>query len=125
MIRDGKEETVEMSEIVKDDVIVLKSGDQICNDACVTEGTLEMNESLLTGESDAIVKRKGTHFTSFLIVPLGVLLFVEAMVLRNMTYQSAVVTSAAALLGMLPKGLVLLILLWIVKQMMKRQEIHA
>ena len=34
--------------------MVLESGNQICNDAIVAEGTLEVNESLLTGESDAV-----------------------------------------------------------------------
>ena len=53
--------------------------------------------------------RKVTHFTSFLIVPLGILLFIEAFFLRQMEMNEAVVSSAAALLGMLPKGLVLLI----------------
>ena len=53
--------------------------------------------------------RKVTRFTSFLIIPLGVLLFVEAMFLRHSGTYDAVVSSAAALLGMLPKGLVLLI----------------
>lgn len=160
VIREGKEDSVGMEEVVKDDIVVLKSGDQICNDSRVIEGTLEMNESLLTGESDAVVKRKGsmllsgssvisgkalarvehagndnyatklvnevkeekqiqselldsmkkvTHFTSFLIIPLGVLLFLEAAVLRNLTFSNSIVSSAAALLGMLPKGLVLLI----------------
>lgn len=160
VIRDGKEQTIPVEDVVKDDIMILKSGDQICNDARIIEGTLEMNESLLTGESDAIIKKKEnillsgsfvisgkalakvvhagsdnyatklinevkaekkihselldsmkkvTHFTSFLIAPLGILLFIEAMILRNLSYQSAIVTSAAALLGMLPKGLVLLI----------------
>ena len=160
VIREGKEESIGMEDVVKDDIIILKSGDQICNDSKVIEGTLEMNESLLTGESDVIIKKKGsmllsgssvisgkalakvvhagndnyatklvsevkeekqihselldsmkkvTHFTSFLIIPLGVLLFMEATFLRNLTFPNAIVSSAAALLGMLPKGLVLLI----------------
>ena len=50
-----------------------------------------------------------TRFTSFLIIPLGVLLFLEAFVLRGAPLDESVVFSAAALLGMLPKGLVLLI----------------
>ena len=160
VLRDGKETTIEAGDIVKDDVMVLDSGKQICNDAVVIDGRLEVNESLLTGESDSIDKtagselysgssvisgrayarvthvgdenytnslinevrqekrvhselldsmRKVTRFTSFLIIPLGVLLFVEAMFLRRSGTYDAVVSSAAALLGMLPKGLVLLI----------------
>ena len=64
VIREGKEESIGLEEVVKDDIIVLKSGDQICNDSKVIEGTLEMNESLLTGESDAIVKKKGSMLLS-------------------------------------------------------------
>ena len=53
--------------------------------------------------------KKVTRLTSFLIVPLGALLFVQAHLLRGVPLQSAVVSTAAGLLGMLPKGLVLLI----------------
>lgn len=53
--------------------------------------------------------KKVTRWTSLFIVPLGILLFLEATVLRQSSISSAVVSSAAALLGMLPKGLVLLI----------------
>ena len=121
-------------------------------------GELEVNESLLTGESDGVAKARGdellsgssvisgkgfarvthvgkenyatrlaeevkrekavesellasmrkvTRLTSFLIIPLGILLLMEALVVRNGAVDTAVVSSAAALLGMLPKGLVL------------------
>ena len=53
--------------------------------------------------------RRVTHFTSFLIIPLGIILFLESYLLRNASVETAVVSSSAALLGMLPKGLVLLI----------------
>ena len=53
--------------------------------------------------------RKVTRFTSLLIIPLGIALFLEAALLRQTPAGDAVVSSAAALLGMLPKGLVLLI----------------
>ena len=55
--------------------------------------------------------RKVAKFTSFVIVPLGVILFVEAYFLGNGELKSSVVASAAALLGMLPKGMVLLIMI--------------
>lgn len=160
VIREGKEVQIELDEIVKDDLMVLESGNQICNDAVVAEGNLEVNESLLTGESDPIIKekeselysgsfvisgkayarvthvgeenyaaklasevkkekkvasellgsmRKVTKFTSFFILPLGILLFLEAYFLRNTPADTAIVSTSAALLGMLPKGLVLLI----------------
>ena len=53
--------------------------------------------------------RKVTRFTAFLIPPLGILLFVQAYLLRGEPAFQAVTTTAAGLLGMLPKGLVLLI----------------
>ena len=53
--------------------------------------------------------RKVTRFTAFFIPPLGILLFLQAALLRGEPLFDAVTTTAAALLGMLPKGLVLLI----------------
>lgn len=53
--------------------------------------------------------RKVSKFTSWVIIPLGIILFVEAFWLRDAGIKISVVASAAALLGMLPKGLVLLI----------------
>ena len=64
VLRDGEEKTVELSEIVSDDVLVLESGQQICNDAEVIWGMIEVNESLLTGESDAVVKEEGGELYS-------------------------------------------------------------
>ena len=158
--RDNRNIQIELDEVVKDDLVVLESGFQICNDAVVVDGMLEVNESLLTGESDAIIKeersqlysgssvisgkayakvthvgnenyatklanevkkekrvqsellgsmRKVTRFTSLLIVPLGIILFLEALLLRDTPLKESVVSSSGALLGMLPKGLVLLI----------------
>lgn len=53
--------------------------------------------------------RKVSKFTSYIIIPLGIILFVEGIFIRSSDTKTAVVASAAALLGMLPKGLVLLI----------------
>ena len=53
--------------------------------------------------------RTVSKFTSWVIIPLGIILFVEAFWLRDAGIKTSVVASAAALLGMLPKGLVLLI----------------
>ena len=159
VIRDGKEQELDVNEIVLDDVILLQQGDQIPSDAFVIEGEVEVNESLLTGESDTILKekedkllsgsyvvsgkcyakvekvgddnfanqiinatkkhkavnsellnsmKKVTNFTSFVIIPVGVILFVQAYVFREVNLQQSVVATAAALLGMLPKGFVLL-----------------
>ncbi|MCB5950734.1 cation-translocating P-type ATPase [Enterococcus sp. BWT-B8] len=53
--------------------------------------------------------RKVSKFTSFVIIPLGIILFIEGYFIRESGMKGSVVASAAALLGMLPKGLVLLI----------------
>ena len=56
VMREGKGVSIDICDIVKDDILVLESGQQVCNDAHVVEGSLEVNESLLTGESDSIYK---------------------------------------------------------------------
>lgn len=62
------------------------------------------------GHSELLTSmRRVTRFTGFLIPPLGLLLFFQAYVLRGTPLFGAVTTTAAGLLGMLPKGLVLLI----------------
>ena len=62
------------------------------------------------GSSELLASmKKVTGFTSIFIVPLGVLLFVQAFFLRGEPVDTAVIATAAGLLGMLPKGLVLLI----------------
>lgn len=62
-----------------------------------------------TGTSELLASmKKVTKFTGFLIVPLGVLLFVQAYFFRGAPIDTAVVATSAGLLGMLPKGLVLL-----------------
>ena len=159
IIRNGKENEIGINEIVLDDIVILSQGDQIPSDAFVLDGEIEVNESLLTGESDTILKTKNdkllsgsyvvsgkcyaqiekvgddnfanqiinagkkqkkinsellnsmkkvTNFTSFVIIPVGVILFVQAYVFREVNLQQSVIATAAALLGMLPKGFVLL-----------------
>ena len=159
VMRDGHKQVVDIQDIVLDDLLILESGDQVCNDAVVVFGSIEANESLLTGESDPIHKHQDAHLlsgssvisgkcyarvekvgkdnyattliqqaqvskeqnselmdsmnrvtriTTFMIIPLGIILFIEALWLRDDTLLTAVVSSSAALLGMLPKGLVLL-----------------
>lgn len=158
--RNGETRSIPIAEVQEQDMLLLESGCQICADAVVAEGGIEVNESLLTGESDAIFKKPGdsllsgssvisgtckasvlrvgsdsyaakltkeakktkamhselvgsmrkvTRLTSFCIVPLGILLFVEALLLRDSSLYDAVVGTSAGLLGMLPKGLYLLI----------------
>ncbi len=59
VVRDGEEEEIYKTEIVLDDVLVLKPGMQIACDSIVLDGSVEVNESLLTGESQPIKKEKG------------------------------------------------------------------
>lgn len=160
VLRDGREQKINVDEIVLDDIVILNMGDQIPSDSVVLQGKIEVNESLLTGESDTIVKNKGdklfsgsyivsgscygkvekvgkdnfavqiaekgkkhkkinsellnsmrkvTKITSFIIIPFGVILFIQGLLFRGDDLKTSVVATSAALLGMLPKGLVLLI----------------
>lgn len=59
VIRDKVENKIPTSEVVLDDIIMFQTGKQICADCIVMEGSVEVNESLLTGESVSIKKTKG------------------------------------------------------------------
>ncbi len=59
VVRDGLEQEIGITDVVIDDILHLASGKQIIVDAVVREGTIEVNESLLTGESDPIIKKAG------------------------------------------------------------------
>lgn len=60
----GKEVKIGVDEIQKGDVLVLSAGSAICTDCVVQEGQLEVNESILTGESEPVVKRIGDRLLS-------------------------------------------------------------
>lgn len=64
VIRDAKELTIAADEVVLDDVALFSAGNQICADATVLDGEVQVNESLLTGESDEITKRPGDSLMS-------------------------------------------------------------
>ena len=59
VVRDGIEQTIDVNEVVLDDIIILSTGKQIVADCIVLEGSIEVNESLLTGESLPIKKKPG------------------------------------------------------------------
>lgn len=160
IIRGGAEKNIAPEEIRAGDVLALSAGSAVCTDCTVQEGQLEVNESILTGEAEPVIKMAGdkllsgssviagrclakaacgtaecftakmvskvkrtkggssellesmkkvTKLTGFFIVPLGVLLFVQAYFFRGTPLDAAVIATSAGLLGMLPKGLVLLI----------------
>lgn len=159
VIRNGKEEEIDIYKIVLDDVLKLKSGNQIVTDSKVIDGEVLVNESLITGESDAILKKEGDEllsgsfivsgtcyakvihvakdnyaskisseakylkrvhseimffinriikYISIAIIPVGTLLFLNQIDLPGNTFNMAVVNVGAALIGMIPEGLVLL-----------------
>ena len=64
MYRDGNLETLPIHKLVLDDILLLKNGDQVPADAKVIEGSLEVNESLLTGEMDSISKEPDAELFS-------------------------------------------------------------
>ena len=63
--------SITVSELVKDDVILLKSGGQIPADGVILDGEVDVNESLLTGESDSIHKTCGSKVLSGSFVTSG------------------------------------------------------
>lgn len=70
-LRNSEEVKVPIEKLVKDDIVVLKTGDQIPADARVISGEVHVNESLLTGESDEILKKKGDELMSGSFVVSG------------------------------------------------------
>ena len=160
VVREGKKMEIPKEKIVMDDVIYLTSGESALVDMVVIKSNnLEVDESVITGESDAIVKRKndkimsGSIVTSgnayvkvisvgkdnyannlikeatsikgnssylqntinkilkiitFLIVPVGVLLFVSQYFYSGQSYNEAILSTVAGIIGMIPEGLVLL-----------------
>ncbi len=64
VVRDGAQKDIQVSEIVVDDLILLKTGHQVCADSVVISGQIEVNESLITGEPDAILKMPGDKIIS-------------------------------------------------------------
>lgn len=64
VVRDGKRTVINAEDLVVDDIVIFKAGDQVCADAKVSAGEVQVNESLLTGEADEITKRKGDKLMS-------------------------------------------------------------
>ena len=64
VVRDGKRSLIDAEELVVDDIVIFKAGAQVCADAQVCAGEVQVNESLLTGESDEITKHAGDQLMS-------------------------------------------------------------
>ena len=71
VVREGKLQTIPAEKAVLDDVVKFQAGNQICADATVIDGEVQVNESLLTGESDEITKKPGDTLMSGSFVVSG------------------------------------------------------
>ncbi|MBO5622833.1 MAG: HAD-IC family P-type ATPase, partial [Butyrivibrio sp.] len=161
VIRDGSEDFVSVDKLVLGDVVVLSAGSQICADAEVISGEICVNEALLTGEADEIVKKNGdvlmsgsfvvsgrclakltkvgadsyisklilkakklpsteqsemvrsinriVVFAGIVIIPIGIALFVQSFLIQGNSFSETVPSVVAALIGMIPEGLYLLL----------------
>ena len=71
VVREGSLMSVPSAQLVRDDVAEFASGDQIPADATVLSGQVQVNEALITGEADAIVKQPGDELLSGSFVVAG------------------------------------------------------
>lgn len=159
VLRDGQVDNIDINNIVLDDIIIFELGNQVVVDSYILEGSVEVNESFITGEADTIVKGKGDmllsgsfivagkckarvehvgndnytslisseakyikkvnseimnslnkiiRFVSYIIFPLGILLFFQQLSIPSNDIRNAVISTVAACVGMIPEGLVLL-----------------
>lgn len=157
--REGVDNYLNINEIVMDDIIILKAGNQVVVDSILRSGNVSVDESFVTGESDTIYKKSGDHllsgsfivsgeaicqvehigvdnytakissdtkyikavsseimrslnkivkYISMLILPVAILLFFRQLYIEGNCIENAVVNTTAALIGMIPEGLVLL-----------------
>ncbi len=171
VIREGKRQKVTAEELVIDDLVWLSSGDAICADSVVVSGEITVNESMLTGEADGIVKKENEELLSgsfvvsgegyarltrvgndsyiskltneakalkkgeesemirsinmfvkvigIIIIPMSVILFVQAFVFRNASFRTSITSVVASIIGLIPEGLYLLTTLALAVSMMK------
>lgn len=97
VIRDGKKEEIHKEEIVMDDVLYLSSGDSVLVDVEVLKSSsLEVDESIITGESDAIIKRKDDKILSGSVVTSGSA-YVKVINLGKNSYASRLVKEASSI----------------------------
>ena len=158
-VRDGGEKEIATSEIVLDDLLVFRAGSQISADCDVVSGECEVNESLITGESDPVYKKEGEKLLSgsfivsgevkavasaigadsfankitggakyfkkteskmmnainkvlkvisICIIPMMAILIYDGIFVTDQGLSRAVTSTVAAVIGMIPEGLVLL-----------------
>lgn len=158
VIRENKKRTIDINELVLDDIVLFKVGEQIPVDTEILSGTCEVNEAFITGEEIPVFKREGEmilsgsfivsghivgtvkhvgeenytsqiskearyakkvnsilmqslntiiKWISIIVIPLGTLLFLRQIHIGN-NIQLSVLNTVAAVIGMIPEGLVLL-----------------
>ncbi|MDD4003234.1 MAG: HAD-IC family P-type ATPase [Clostridia bacterium] len=71
VIRDGSQKAIPVSEVVLDDIISLEAGKEIPCDCIIKQGAIEVNESLLTGESVPVKKSEGSYIFAGSFVSAG------------------------------------------------------
>lgn len=159
VMRNGQLQDIPSRDLVRGDVVVLRTGNQVPADGIVLEGQGAADESLLTGESDSVEKATGDwlmsgsfvtegrllcqlvqvgddsyaarltkeakairppksalmtdlnkliRLVSVILVPLGLLLFAKQFFLQHLPLTEAVPSTVAAMIGMIPEGLMLL-----------------
>ena len=96
VVRSGETVSVGAEELLLDDVAAFKSGDQICADCVVLAGECEVNESFVTGESDAVYKRPGDALLAGSFVTSGECR-ARADKIADQTYISSISRSAKKL----------------------------
>ena len=157
ILKDNQEVEVYIQNVEEKDILVLHAGDEICCDGHILSGNIECNESMLTGESDAIYKKENDTLLSgsfvvsgkcymmadkvgqdtysysilkhakrfkrypsqlrdsidtiikwctYILIPLGCALFIKQLIKTN--YTTATLNTVAAVVGMIPEGLVFL-----------------
>lgn len=157
ILKDNQEVEVYIQDVEEKDILVLHAGDEICCDGHILSGNIECNESMLTGESDAIYKKENDTLLSgsfvvsgkcymmadkvgqdtysysilkhakrfkrypsqlrdsidtiikwctYILIPLGCALFIKQLIKTN--YTTATLNTVAAVVGMIPEGLVFL-----------------
>lgn len=159
VLRNGKLEDLNHNEIVLDDILYVSLGNQVVTDAIILSGTVEVNESFITGEAIPVIKKEGdrllsgsfivsgstyakvihiglenytakisaeAHYIkqvnsvlmnslkkiikmiSISIIPIGLILYIRQLGIEDNDFSSSVVNTVAAILGMIPEGLILL-----------------
>ena len=157
ILKENQEVEVYIQDVEEKDILVLHVGDEICCDGHILSGSIECNESMLTGESDAIYKKENDTLLSgsfvvsgkcymmadkvgqdtysysilkhakrfkrypsqlrdsidtiikwctYILIPLGCALFIKQIIKTN--YTTATLNTVAAVVGMIPEGLVFL-----------------